>query len=57
MQIQELKDNLNSKGWVRFDSLCEELANENKRFSNKEVEESALKIMRNAKDKKDYFLK
>ena len=55
-EVEDRKLTLTSKGWNTFDMLCNEIAGENKHFSKKEVEESALKVMRNNKDKAQYFI-
>lgn len=53
--IEDIKKTLTSVGWSFFDTICNEIKGENKHFSNKDIEESALKIMRNHKNKTNYF--
>lgn len=49
--IEDYKSKMTTKGHQIFLTNCDEVANERKDFSQKEIEESAIKSMLKSKDK------
>ena len=55
--IDEYKNKMTTLGLMDFTNYCDEVKSDNKRFSKKEVEETAIKLMLKAQNKELLFKK